>query len=321
MQMNDDLLIKFLLKEASFEEEAVVNQWIAASSDNEKEFERFQKIWNESEKLKIESSADTDVAWQKFRSRVTDPKTVGAPVRSINKRFGWLRIAAVLFIVAGAWSFYSIFYTGYSTIEAGTVAVTETLPDGSEVTLNRKTKLSYQKNFNGSARNIRLESGEAFFNVSPDKSKPFIIEADQVKVTVVGTSFNVKHINSDTEVIVETGVVKVTRGEQEVELRRGEKVLIRNKESLLKKEQSTDELHNYYRSKMFVADNTPLWRVVEVLNEAYDSKIVIDDPKIKELRLTAPFKDDPLDQILHVICETFKISAVKEGDEIHLRNL
>jgi transmembrane sensor len=315
--MNDDLLIKFLLKETIPEEDVQVREWTAASVENQKEFERFELIWNSSKKLELESSADPNQAWEKFKIKVSEPKV--GPLKPITQRYGWLKVAAVLFIVTGAWSFYSLFNSGYNTIEAGELVRVETLPDGSEVTLNRNTKLAYQKNFKGKSRNVKLESGEVFFNVTPDKSKPFIIEADDITVRVVGTSFNVKHINNNTEVIVETGIVQVSMNNQMVELRRGEKVSIKGKNAGLQKQANTDQLYNYYRSKLFVADNTPLWRVVEILNEAYDTNIVIESEQIKNLPLSTTFKDESLENIIHVITETFKISAVKEDGRIILK--
>lgn len=84
-------------------------------------------------------------------------------------------------------------------------------------------------------------------------------------------------------------------------------------------EANTDQLYNYYRSKLFVADNTPLWRVVEILNEAYDSKIIIGNDQIKDLPLTTTFKDEPLDSVIKVITQTFKITAVKQDGQTILR--
>jgi transmembrane sensor len=317
--MNDDLLIKYLLREAEPEEEALVREWISASPENALEFSRLEMIWDSSKKLEQSSSADPEAAWANFKSRVSQPKKEEAKVRKLSQRFSWLQAAAVLFIVAGAWSIYSAFNSGYATIEAGQLVRTELLPDGSEVTLNRNTLLSYRKNFSGETRNVKLDNGEAFFHVSPDKSKPFVIEADDVTVTVLGTSFNVKHLGELTEVIVETGIVRVEMDRQLVELRAGEKVVIRDKDAVLRKEANTDQLYNYYRSKVFIADNTPLWRVVEILNEAYDSKIIIENNQIRDMPLSATFKDESLDTVLNVIAQTFKISVIKQEDKFILR--
>lgn len=317
--MKDDLIIKYLLKETSEEDEIQVKDWISSSSDNAKEFSRFEMIWSISKELEQESDADTDLAWNKFTARVSKIQKIEAPIRSVNQRFGWLKVAAVLFIVAGAWSFYSLYLNAYETIKSQSLVRIEILPDGSEVTLNKNTLLSYRRNFQGNVRSVKLESGEVFFNVNPDKNKPFIIEAHDITVEVVGTSFNVKHANQQTEVIVETGTVKVSMADQVVELRAGEKITIGDKQTILRKEANTDQLYNYYRSKIFVADSTPLWRVVEILNEAYGVNIIIENDIHKNLPLNATFKEESLVEILNVITETFKITAVKENGRIILR--
>ncbi len=317
--MSDDLLIKYLLRETSPEEDIELSRWLAEDPENRKEFARFELIWNESKKLENKSTIDPEVAWLKFKQQLPDanPKAV---IRPITKRLAWLRIAAVLFIIAGAWSFYQIIQqNGYDTISSGQMVRTEVLPDGSKVTLNKNAILSYKKDFKGKLRSVKLEQGEVFFDVSPDKSKPFIIDADQVSIRVLGTSFNVKKNHDLTEVIVESGLVRVSLPNQQIELKKGEKVLIKDSDKTLRKELSSDQLYNYYRTNTFVADNTPLWRMVEILNEAYQSKIEIADPKLRDLTLNTTFRGESLDTILHIISETLRIQVQKEGEKIILK--
>ncbi|HQS53357.1 MAG TPA: FecR domain-containing protein, partial [Daejeonella sp.] len=222
--MSDDLLIKYLLRETSPEEDIELSRWLAEDPENRNEFARFELIWNESKKLGQKSTVDPEAAWMRFKEQIPDagPKAV---IRPVYNRLGWLRIAAVLFIIAGAWSFYLILgQNGYDTISSGQMVRTEVLPDGSKVTLNKNAVLSYKKDFKGNMRNVKLEKGEVFFDVSPDKAKPFIIDADQVNIRVLGTSFNVKKNSDLTEVIVESGLVRVSLKDQQIELKKGEKV-------------------------------------------------------------------------------------------------
>lgn len=317
--MSDDLLIKYLLRETSPEEDIELSRWLAEDPENRNEFARFELIWNESKKLEQKSTVDTEAAWLKFKEQIPDT-SAKAVIRPISNRLGWLRIAAVLFIIAGAWSFYLILgQNGYNTISSGQMVRTEVLPDGSKVTLNKNAVLSYKKDFKGKMRSVKLEQGEVFFDVSPDKSKPFIIDADQVSIRVLGTSFNVKKNSDLTEVIVESGLVRVSLKDQQIELKKGEKVLIKGTDAQLHKEFSSDHLYDYYRTNIFVADNTPLWRMVEILNEAYQTKIEIADPKLRDLTLNTTFKDESLDNILYIISETLRIKVFKEGEKIILK--
>jgi len=317
--MSDDLLIKYLLRETSPEEDIELSRWLAEDPENRKEFSRFELIWNQSKNLERKSTVDPEAAWVKFKQQIPDaiPQAI---IRPISNRFGWLQIAAILFIIAGAWSFYLILgQNGYDTISSGQMVRIQVLPDGSKVTMNKNAVLSYKKDFKGSTRSVKLDQGEVFFDVSPDKSKPFIIDADKVSIRVLGTSFNVKRNSDLTEVIVESGLVGVSLKNQQIELKKGEKVLIKGTNALLQKELSNDNLYNYYRTNIFVAENTPLWRMVEILNEAFQSKIEIADPKLRDLTLNTTFKGESLDTILHVISETLGINVQREDGKIILK--
>lgn len=318
--MNDELLIKFLLKETSEAESITVQNWLDAAPANERHFKQFKQIWESSKKLSGQSQVREDDAWQRFKQRTATAKTSPAPVvRSLKTLYPWLKIAAVLVLITAAWAVYSILSpVTYTPLASGNAISKQLLPDGSELILNKNAQLSYASNFKRN-RSVHLQKGEVFFNVAHDKSRPFVIEVDKVSVMVVGTSFNVKHLKGQTEVIVETGIVKVSLGAAEIALHKGEKVLIKNGSSKLLKQQNQDQLYNYYRSKEFVLNNTPLWRVVEVLNEAYAAQILISDPAISHKTINTTLKTSAsLDYNLGIICDPLDISFVRNKEQIVL---
>ena len=318
--IDDDLLVKYMLGEATEEERFMVETWINKNVANKKLYDDFETIWRESKQLATVSTVDENLAWQKFKARINQPKQT-AVIKSMN-RVAWWRIAAVFIIIIGG-GYLSYKLLNEKPIESIVVAsgqaiITDTLPDGSMVTLNKNSEIDYPSRFNGDNRTITLK-GEAFFNVTPNKKKPFIINVNDISVRVVGTSFNVRNVNGVTEVIVETGVVQVIRKNKMVELRPNEKTKVTGQDSALVKNKVEDKLYNYYRSKQFVLDNTPLWKFVEVLNEAYGANIIIENPKLRGLPLTTQFENESLDTILDVIQKTFDITYIKEKDRIILR--
>lgn len=317
-QISDDLLVKYLLQEVTPEERLHVEQWIAADKANETQFQQFLLIWDQSKKLEQESTVDTDAAWQRFKQKTahTTSKTIPLPGRSMN----WMRIAAMLILmIGGSWAAYYYLYSGRMiTLNADGAIVAQTLPDGSTVTLNKNARISYPRSFSGNTREVTLD-GEAFFNVTKDKSKPFIIHANEADVRVVGTSFNVKSNTNLTEVIVETGIVQVSKKSRKVTLNPKEKATVKKNVDNPTKENNDDELYNYYRTKEFVCNSTPLHRLVDVLNEAYDAHIIIANDNIKDLPLTTTFHNQSLDDILQVISETFNVKIEREGDRIILK--
>ncbi len=315
--MTDELIIKFLLGESSEAENLQMQNWLAADAKHQKYFVEMQLIWATSKRLGAQHLEDEDIAWKKFKAKADERKAQ----QSKQNNFIWLKIAAsVVLISTLSWLGYQYFKTP-EIITEQTLATTSTviLPDGSEVKLNKNSALSYPENFEGNKREVSLTKGEAFFNVTPNKNKPFIIQTKDIMVRVVGTSFNVKCSAKETEVIVETGTVKVSKKLNEISLHRGEKVIAYAQNQQLEKEQVKDQLYNYYFTKSFVANGTPLWRMVEVLNEAYNVKIVIQNENLKNLQLTSTFKNESLDNILNVLQETFHLKIIKENNRIILK--
>jgi len=305
--------VKYLLSEATAEEQERVKEWLTHDV-NLAYYNQLKKIWDDSRQLALTSTADENRAWQKFQQRI-QPSVVG------RTRFAWMRIAASIAIVVGLgllafWIFNE--RVREVTIVAQQAVLSDTLSDGSIVTVNKGSSISYPSKFKSETRQVSLK-GEAFFNVTPDKKKPFVISVNDVQITVVGTSFNVKTINGNTEVVVETGIVKVTKRGKTIELKANEETVVNAKDSVITKEKVSDQLYKYYRTKEFVCDDTPLWKLVEVINEAYNSHVVIGNPALKDLRINTTFNNESLEQVLNVISITFNIKIIKEGDSIILQ--
>lgn len=316
--MNDDLPVKYLLGEATPEEREQVEQWAVASDANKKQLEQLRYIWTETKKLEAANSADEQAAWQRFKQRIDKQNTTTKTI-PLGRRTNWMRIAATLILmIGGSWMAYIYLYSaGTITLASGDAVLLQTLPDGSTITLNKNATVKYPKKFTGSTREVTLD-GEAFFNVAPDKQKPFIIHANEADIEVVGTSFNVKTNTNQTEVVVETGVVQVSKKLKGVVLNPKEKATVKKNTELPIKEKTEDELHNYYRTKAFVCNNTPLSRLVPVLNDAYGANIVISNTELNDLRITTTFNNESLDNILEVLSGTFNINIVKKDGQIVL---
>ncbi|SFH01194.1 FecR family protein [Pedobacter insulae] len=309
--MEDELLIKFLLRETNAEENSAVNEWLQSTAENPVYLASLERIWAESRNLLSKREVDIDAAWLKFKNKANTVKPNATirlkPINSLA------RIAAVFVLAIGSWALYTIFKTqGYTDVKTNLQVRSQLLPDGSEITLNKFSHIEYANNFKNK-RNIKLESGDVFFEVAKDKAKPFIIEIDKVTVEVVGTSFNIKHLKGLTEVVVETGIVKVSLGNATVLLHKGEKLVLEKGVNKLAKLPVNDELYNYYRSKLFIADQTPLPILVAILNEAYGGNVVVTGAA-KELTITTTLPyEKSLDENLRTIIKTFDNLKLKRN--------
>lgn len=319
--INDDLLVKYLLDITTPMEKAAVAEWLTEKEEHQRYFEHFRLIWTESKKLAAVSTVNENDAWSRFQQRVGTNENTTRIVQ-LDTDMNWkplLRIAAVLIVLLGAAGFWYLSKTNVQPmiVSSGQQIKSETLPDGSQVTLNKQSTIEYAASFK-KERSVKLE-GEAFFNVTQDPGKPFILKVNDVTVRVLGTSFNVKSVNGKTEVIVETGAVEVTKNSNSVQLKQHEKAIVTNEQSAPSKQSNNDELYNYYRTQTFVCNNTPLWKLVEILNEAYGVNIVIADNNKRDLQINSTFTNSSLDSTLQVIGLTYEIAVEKKGSQIILK--
>lgn len=330
--VNEELLVKYLLGEANDAEREEVAGWTNASEENKKYYEHFALIWNESKKIEATSNVNVEDAWNKFQVRRKraesgneERRAESEPTKVIEfpatNKFNWVRAAAILILLAGAtWMTYTLGIGNSGSmmaVNSGSSVLIETLPDGSVVTMNKNSSITYNSKFKGDIRSVKLV-GEAFFNVAADKEHPFVIDVNGATVTVVGTAFNVKNTGDKTVVIVESGIVDVAKNQKAVRLLANEQATVLGTRDAPIKGNSPDNLYNYYKTHEFICNNTPLPRLVEVLNEAYDVKIVLENEHRGYPNITTTFRQDSLKEVLRVL-EKHGIQSRKEGDKIILQ--
>lgn len=316
----DELVAKYLAGENSEAESKELLLWLEDSEDNRNYFHQMTLLWSESNTENI-AFADEEAGWNKFKNRISGPARQAKKVISLPVR--WKSIAAALVIgTTLLTAYFGNFFTGrfvnFILSKTDNQTKTDTLPDHSVVTLNKKSSLSYPATFKEGTREVTLK-GEAFFEITPNKAQPFIIHTGGIQVKVVGTSFNIKNTDTSIEVIVQSGIVQVMRRGETLELHKGEKTLVTDSSGQMKKQQTADQLFNYYINRTFVCDNTPLWKLVEKLNEAYDVHIRISGNALRSLPINVTFHQESLDTILGILTQTLNLKVVREGNNIILQ--
>lgn len=312
--INECRLVSYLLDELPGVERLEIDAWLNAHQDHRLYFDKLKAAW---EKASVEvdtSVVDEDAEWRRFKDRIADIKETKVI------KFNWMKIAAAAMfigIVATVLLWNKSHREAVNIIIAGAVIENDTLPDGSVITLNKKSSLSYDGSFGKEKRSVKL-NGEAFFAVAHDTQKPFSINVGDLEVRVVGTSFNIRTAAESTEIVVETGLVQVKKAGGMVELSPGEKLISMTGKPVMIKETVKDGLYNYYRSKKFECRGTPLWQLVEKLNDAFDAHVIIKNEDLRNDQLTGTFSDTGLMDILKVVSNTLNIKVDQKGNEIVL---
>jgi ferric-dicitrate binding protein FerR (iron transport regulator) len=311
--ITEDLLIRYVLDEASIVERQQVESWLDGEDAHIKHLEHVKFLLDHSKQLAQKSPLSTDEAWEKFKVRRENYKP--APVRVLSRYNRWLQVAAVLILGGALWLTWHYGHqqrNEWTTVSAYDKVVTDTLPDGSVIQLNKNSNIRY------AGRTVYL-NGEAFFKVIHNTNKPFVVHAADISITDIGTAFNVRSAAGKVEVIVESGIVQVQRKTGSVVLKEKQMVLIQPESALLQPEANNDLLYQYYRTGEFVNDHTPLGHLVNVLNEAYGADIRIEGKALADLPVTATFKKESLDKILQVLLLTTpEIHRVNRGNTIIL---
>lgn len=192
-------------------EEAVKSwiRWCEEDPANATAFERIQRLWRQMDHLADEN---LDHASHASIQHAVHSATIATLLRPSTRRSRWRdwRLAAtILFAISASAGWYALKVRTRAVplSTANTQNHVASLPDGSLVNLAGKTFVVV--NFAGRERRLRMSSGEAFFEVHPDKTRPFVVRAGPLDVTAVGTEFDVKSEAGRVSVTVAEGVVAV----------------------------------------------------------------------------------------------------------------
>lgn len=327
--MDEERLLRFIIGKTDDNETVMIQQWIDLSDKNKKQFESLQKIWSithDPTKVKA-ADVNVDLAWKGLKNRMDQYSEIERKHLSKQRSLSFyvVRIAAIFIIGLLVFSIFRYQSQQLDQVQLASSDSTITnnpLPDGTVISLNQNTTIEYPDEFSPKERRVKLK-GEAFFKVKKDTTKPFIIEAQDAIITVLGTSFNVKALDDDiaVEVLVEEGLVQLSNPDltQSTNLHVGEKGIYLKETNEVKKETDIDAESLYWLNKTLLFRNTDLSVVFETLERLYGNKIQVDNPLILNCQLTAKFSNESIDHIIDHISTIFELEIIKDGKNIRIK--
>lgn len=327
--MDEERLIRFIIGETDDNEIVMIQRWIDLSAENKAQVENLRKIWTltkDSTKVKP-ADVNVDLAWKGLKNRMDQYS--GIEKRHIPKQrslmFYVVRVAAVFIIGLLVFTIYRYQSQQLDQVllaSSDSTITNSPLPDGTIISLNHLTTIEYPVEFSQNERRVKL-TGEAFFKVKRDTAKPFIIEAQEAIITVLGTSFNVKALEEDVavEVLVEEGLVQLSNPDQtqSTKLHVGEKGIFIKETNEVKKETDIDAESLYWLNKTLLFRNTNLSAVFETLERLYSVEIQVENQLILNCQLTAKFSNESIDHIIDHISTIFELEIVKDDGNILIK--
>jgi len=162
------------------------------------------------------------------------------------------------------------------TAESGERAKVQ-LPDGTKVNINSASQISYPHDFNGEKRIVELD-GEAYFEVTPDKERPFVVKAAGLEITVLGTAFDVCAYKDDNEVsvVLLTGKVDVASESDRYVMQPDEKLVYDRNTGTMQVGKVCSKEYVEWTDGNLRFENESLENIVKVLSRVYNVKIVFD---------------------------------------------
>jgi transmembrane sensor len=196
-----------------------------------------------------------------------------------------------------------------------------TLADGTVVWLNAGSKIRYPVKFVKNERRIEL-SGEAYFEVTKDKTKPFIIDIGANSVQVLGTSFNVKAYKNDHDIhttLVE-GSVRMMTPAQSMDLKPNEQGIINLRTQHITKIPVDVSLYTSWKNGRFVFEDQPLSEIMSAISRWYGIDVVFENQGARNVTFTGTLKRyDSLNKVINMLEMTEQVKFKKEGSTIYIR--
>lgn len=320
MRINN-LIARFLADKTTREEWEQLEIWKKDSQENLRELTEMQSIWEDTVDLKEYKSFDADSAWDNLEGVLDDDipgdRILAEPATKKQPKlltFRWISgiAAAIAILIFSVITILPEDIEGYSKVMSQNTTENLSLPDGSLVVLNKNTEMNYATNFTDD-RSVILE-GEAYFNVARDEQKPFTIETDCGKVTVLGTSFNIEEKGDHVNVLVTSGSVRVNSGDQEVVLQKNEMVRCGN--NGIERIRIPGGNYLSWKTDRLIFNEAPLHRVIQDLSRHFGKSIAFSpQSKAMNIKIADEFYSQDFESVMESIVLITGIKYIKDGNK------
>jgi transmembrane sensor len=261
--------------------------------------------------------AADDLEASPYFMRIGGRSSDSVPGTEKSSRAWIVGIAASLLIVCAGTVFGWMHLRGergdFYRTEIGVITALP-LADGSKITLNTASEIRLV--VDRRKREAEVKQGEAFFEVVPDPSRPFTVDAGDRRITVVGTKFSVRREHGKLRVIVTEGKVSVS--DSDVILRAGTIASSKDGESMTVQERTpeqAEELLNW-REGYVTFDETSLAEAIAEFNRYNTRKLVIADATIASLPVSGHFRWTSIEPFARLLEEGFPVVVAREDDRI-----
>lgn len=312
----------------SGDEVARFDAWLKDDRQHQKIYDEMVLIWSDLENLKnLIEKEDYQIennltVWQYL---TTLGKNFGTACK-ISKPVQFSLVGSFILVIILSGSYFStlsnthIISGEYATYTAEIKDIS--LPDGSTVTLGGLSAI--EVHYQTSERRVELVSGEAFFSVTQDPGRPFIVATTDAEIRVVGTQFDVRRSSDGVRIAVLVGRVEVTQTQvKDIDgvktlikvtqvLTANQKISARKDDNEFAKPQFIErELPGAWRNGRLIYEKAKLSEVISDADRYYIGNIIIDTEDLKELLVSASFRTNQIQEMMDTLSAVLPVSVKK----------
>lgn len=313
-----DIFERYLLKQASEDELASLCSFI----NNDLHLNK----WLEDQIVHSSSDIDMNLKMRmlnniRSQTNYQIPDLADKDTKKTNRYYiRWIaNVAAILLpivLAAGIYMYNKPPRIDYLTVSAGLgEKASINLPDGSKVAINAASEIIYNTAYNDKERFLKLQ-GEAYFEVEPDESKPFIVECGDIKVKVLGTTFaiNAYDDNNTISVVLNTGKVKLITPNETLTMQPNDKVIYNRITKAIETQKVNAQDYTGWRQNRLRFENETLENIVKSISRMHNTDIVFKDVQLAKLKFTGTIDNTSVQSGLKALLLTAPIEyEVKDG--------
>lgn len=368
LELYADLIIQHLSETISGEDLVILKNWINSDKKHKDHFEQTREIWLLSKVAVNSNNFDQHQGYKRFLDKIKNSN-----IQKFSIKTKWIiltipRVAALFLLAFGLGILFNYLLMKSNRI-ANAIAQQEIivplgskstvkLPDGTIVTLNAGSRLTYNTNYDVTNREVNLE-GEGYFSVAKHKKKTFVVKTGYLDIKAIGTEFNVKaypnektiqttlvegsvkiekSFKSSSEKSKENTIILTPKQKYTFLIATGADVLSNTDTNIgkadpklqkpLKLEPKTglvfkniDPIPDIsWKERRWIISREQLGQLAIKLERRYDVKINFQDEKLKQFKFTGTLQDESIEQVLKVISISSPIVFEIKGKQVILYN-
>ena len=304
------IIAKFLQKETSDEELALLKEWLEEDEKNILQFEEINDTFQSLVTVTKLNAGRSDLAWKKLREKIDVEKET--KVLPFRQKYSFLiRIAASVALVLSSYFILKSVLDKKESVLHKPILVQNSkgnktslvLPDSSIVFLNANSTLEYSDDFGENSRDVKL-NGEAFFDVRKGKHD-FVVTTSNLSIQVKGTKFNVSSTDLDgTEktTLEEGHVVLQIKGKATAyDMKPGDQIMFNTQSKKVTVKKVNPTHYSAWKEDHLHFENTMLSDIVIKLENRYKVDITIDEELAGREWLTMTIEDETIEEVLELI--------------------